>query len=112
MTTEQMPPLPPYFYGAETGDLEKCWMERDMHAYARAYAAQEVARERARHIVKLERHEFEATDLLRRFVANLPKQRHTAYWATVRDASGLGSTCAAALAEWAGRNAETGARNA
>ena len=46
MTTEQMPPLPPYFYGAEAGDSEKCWMERDLYEYARAYAAQEVARER------------------------------------------------------------------
>lgn len=67
-SAEQMPPLPPYFYGAEAGDGEKCWMERDLYEYARAYAAQEVAKARAEFIpiaAKLARREpLRALDFL------------------------------------------------
>lgn len=77
-----------------------------------AYAAQEVARERAKHIVKLERHEFEAAGLLRLFVRSIKPKKGRVFWALVSEASTLGSTCSAALAEWADMDPETGQHSA
>ena len=49
MTTESMPPLPHPMFKVDTGeslaDID-AWVKEQMHAYAQAYAAQEVAKER------------------------------------------------------------------
>ena len=96
----------PAQYAYKAGDFERLAKERDA-AVARIDAA--VRDERAKHIVNLDVHEFEAADLLRRFVANVRPKRGRIFWAILKEASGLGSTCAAALAVWAGLDAETGA---
>lgn len=59
-------------------------------------------------VIKLERHEYQAADLLRRAVRGLRVKRGHFFWSTVRDAFGLGSTCSIALAEWAGLDPDTG----
>jgi len=59
--------------------------------------------------INLKGHEFKASDLLRRGVLNLRKGRSEFFWPVVSTSFGLGSTCAAALAVWAGRDPDTGA---
>lgn len=58
--------------------------------------------------IRLDVHEFKAIDLLRRVVLNLRLNRRQPFWATVKDATGLGSTCSAELAELCGRDPDTG----
>lgn len=64
--------------------------------------------ERVPEIIRLERHEFYASDLLRRCVRNLRKGRSEFFWSAISKSFGLGSTCSAALASWAGRDPDTG----
>ena len=58
--------------------------------------------------INLKGHEFKPSDLLRRGVLNLRKGRSEFFWAVVSKSFGLGSTCSAALAAWAGRDPDTG----